>query len=47
MAERGGFEPPVELPLLRFSRPMRPGRKIKWLENSLGINASKTYTKNQ
>ncbi|EBI5781137.1 hypothetical protein DQ68_002077 [Salmonella enterica subsp. enterica serovar Typhimurium] len=21
MAERGGFEPPVELPLLRFSRP--------------------------
>ena len=23
MAERGGFEPPVELPLLRFSRPVR------------------------
>ncbi|EAM0984503.1 hypothetical protein FC075_03785 [Salmonella enterica] len=22
MAERGGFEPPVELPLLRFSRPI-------------------------
>lgn len=23
LAERGGFEPPVELPLLRFSRPVR------------------------
>jgi hypothetical protein len=23
VAERGGFEPPVELPLLRFSRPVR------------------------
>ncbi|ANK02016.1 TPA: hypothetical protein HH134_005278 [Escherichia coli] len=47
MAERGGFEPPVELPLLRFSRPMIQSRKIKELKILLGINVLKSYTKNQ
>lgn len=36
MAERGGFEPPVELPLLQFSRLVRSAAPASLL-TTLGI----------
>ncbi|WP_248783316.1 hypothetical protein, partial [Escherichia coli] len=45
--ERGGFEPPVELPLLRFSRPMLWVNKINILCVLFGINILYLGLKNQ